>query len=275
MLNTKLNLYNPDWIELVFANRNKSYGAFDLRRHYGDNTVKAMIIAFTTIITAATMYTYIVGKTPTDIVKTIVVELPPIQPPKIDIPKKPEQPVKATPPAKQMPAVSTTKALPPVVAPDALAKEDPPRNIDINGEVGPITAKGTGTVAPIVEPPATNGGGGVEPVVDNTIHGTGGLEFMPEPVGGAAAWSKFLSKNLRFPAQAQDAGKGGRVLVSFVIEKDGRLSDITVQNGAGYGMDEEALRVLRLAKPWKPGMQNGQPVRVRYVIPLNFQLSEQ
>jgi protein TonB len=64
-------------------------------------------------------------------------------------------------------------------------------------------------------------------------------------------------------------------LVSFVIEKDGRLSDFSVEKGAGYGMDEEALRVLKLAKAWKPGMQNGQPVRVRYVIPLNFQINEE
>jgi protein TonB len=60
-----------------------------------------------------------------------------------------------------------------------------------------------------------------------------------------------------------------------VIEKDGSLSNIVVEKGAGYGMDEEALRVLKLAKAWKPGIQNGQPVRVRYMIPINFQLSEQ
>jgi protein TonB len=275
MLNTKLNLYNPEWLELVFADRNKSYGAFELRQHYGLNMVKAMLIAFTTIVAAATIYTYVVGKTPGEIIKETIVILPPVTPPAIVPDRKIEPPVKASAPVKQLPAVSTTQVLPPVVRPDELVTTDPLKNIDITGEIGPTTTAGTGTLSQPVDPtPASTGGGGVTPVVDNTIHSTGGLEFMPEPVGGAAAWSKFLNRNLRFPAEAQDAGKSGRVLVSFVIEKDGRLSNIEIQNGVGYGMDEEALRVLKLAKPWKPGMQNGQPVRVRYVIPMNFQLSE-
>jgi protein TonB len=62
--------------------------------------------------------------------------------------------------------------------------------------------------------------------------------------------------------------------MSFVIEKDGRLSNITVERGVGFGLDEEAMRVLKLAKPWKPGMQNGRQVRVKYVIPIKFQLAE-
>ncbi|QHS57391.1 energy transducer TonB [Mucilaginibacter sp. 14171R-50] len=272
MLNTKLNLYNPDWIELVFANRNKSYGAFDLRRHYGDNMVKAMGMAFTSVIAAALLYNFSLKK-----VEDITPKVPgheiEVRIDKLKI-EPPKEPVKPAAPEKPTPPVATTRLVPMVVTSEPVTS-DPPRNIDITGEIGPITAKGTGTVAPVEDLPVTTGGGGVEPVVDNTIHGTGGLEFMPEPVGGAAAWSKFLNKNLHFPTQAQDAGKGGRVLVSFVIEKDGRLSDITVQNGAGYGMDEEAVRVLKLAKPWKPGMQNGQPVRVRYTIPMNFQLSEE
>jgi protein TonB len=62
--------------------------------------------------------------------------------------------------------------------------------------------------------------------------------------------------------------------VRFIVEKDGQLSNFTIDKGAGYGMDEEAVRVLKLAKPWKPGMQNGRPVRVKYVLPLSFVLNE-
>lgn len=276
MLNTKLNLYNPEWLELVFADRNKQYGAFELRQHYGQNMVKAMLIAFTTIVAAATIYTYVVGKTPGDIIKETIVTLPQITPPVTPPIKKTVEPAppKTSAPVKPLPAASTTKLLPPVVKPDAPDLTDPPRIDDIKGDVGPITTKGTGTLSQAVDPTPTSSGTGTTPAVDNSIHNTGTLEIMPEPVGGAAAWSKFLNRNLRFPPEAQDAGKSGRVLVSFVIEKDGRLSDIAIQNGAGYGMDEEAMRVLKLAKPWKPGIQNGQPVRVRYTIPMNFQLSE-
>jgi protein TonB len=274
MLNTKLNLYNREWLELVFSDRNKKYGAFELRQHYGDNMVKAMAIAFSTIVVAATIYTYVVGKTPGEIIKTIVVDVPLIQPPKIDVPKKAEPPVKPSAHQKQMPPAKTTQFITPLPTSEPV-KANPPKNTDLTGEIGSKTTEGTGTIAPIVDPAPTTGGTGIASGEDKSIHDTFGLEFMPEPIGGTNAWIKFLSKNLRFPAQAQEAGKGGRVFVSFVIEKDGRLSDFSIEKGAGYGMDEEALRVLKLAKPWKPGMQNGQPVRVRYVIPLNFQMNEE
>ncbi len=274
MLNTKLNLYNPDWIELVFAGRNKSYGAFELRQHYGSTMVKAMLIAFTTIITAAAAYTYVVGKTPGEIIKETVVVLPDLPPIVVNQPKKVEPQIKASPPAKLLPAAPTKQFLTMKVTNEPVTT-NPPKNVDLTGEIGPKTTTGTGTVAPIEDPEPTTGGTGVAPAEDKTVHEPFGLEFMPEPVGGNAAWNKFLSKNLRFPSQAQEAGKGGRVIVSFVIEKDGHLSDITILKGAGYGMDEETLRVLKLAKPWKPGMQNKSAVRVRYTIPLNFQLNEE
>jgi protein TonB len=80
---------------------------------------------------------------------------------------------------------------------------------------------------------------------------------------------------LRYPPQAQEDGVGGRVYMSFIVEKDGTLSNINVERPAGHGFDEEAARVLKLAKAWKPGMQNGQAVRVKYIIPINFQINDQ
>ncbi|MDB5136672.1 MAG: hypothetical protein JWP37_3275, partial [Mucilaginibacter sp.] len=160
-----------------------------------------------------------------------------------------------------------------VVEVDAQA-EKPFINDEIKGAVGPATLKGQ--EGPNIDIPQDkpSDGGGVTPAVDNTVHNVGTVDFMPEPVGGAAAWAKFLNKNLRFPAPAQEEGIGGKVFLSFIIEKDGHLSNITVDRPAGHGFDEEALRVLKLAKAWKPGMQNGQAVRVKYSIPINFQLSE-
>jgi protein TonB len=96
---------------------------------------------------------------------------------------------------------------------------------------------------------------------------------MPEPAGGAQAWAKFLQSNLRYPAPAREDNITGIVVLSFIVEKDGHLSDIKVSRGLGHGLDEESVRVLKLAKPWKPGIQNGHPVRVAYSIPFNFQLA--
>ena len=109
-------------------------------------------------------------------------------------------------------------------------------------------------------------------VADNTVHNF--VDVMPEPYGGVEVWTKFLQKNLKYPPLATDKGISGRVMISFVIEKDGHLSDIIIDRGVGFGLDEEALRVLKLAHPWKPGMQNGQPVRVKYTLPINFSINQ-
>ena len=155
--------------------------------------------------------------------------------------------------------------------------ETPPDVTKIEGAVGPVSNEDPGSI--VIENLPENAGTGngeveVAPKIDNTIYNTRGLDVMPEPDGGAAGWTKFLERNLRYPGQATDAGKSGKVWVSFIVEKDGQISNVLVDKGVGYGMDEEALRVLKLSKKWKPGMQNGQPVRVKYTLPLVFVLTE-
>ncbi|WP_295794017.1 energy transducer TonB [Mucilaginibacter sp.] len=273
MLTSKFDLYKNEWLDLVFDDRNKAYGAYDLRHNYANNMVKAMLITFFSIgvLCAVSIYASsrkeIVHITPVDLRPNV---MPPVEPiKKIEPPKAPEhikpQPVKT---------IATIRDVPPVVVVDVKA-QDPVKNDDIKGAaIGQQTLKGT-TGVNIDIPEDKPGTGGDGPAVDNSVHNLGTLDFMPEPVGGAAAWAKFLNKNLRFPAVAQEDGVSGRVLLSFIIEKDGSLSNIVVDKPAGHGFDEEALRVLKLAKAWKPGMQNGQAVRVKYSIPINFQLADQ
>ncbi|MDQ7947472.1 MAG: energy transducer TonB, partial [Pedobacter sp.] len=79
---------------------------------------------------------------------------------------------------------------------------------------------------------------------------------------------------IKYPPMAQDQNIQGNVHVSFTVEKDGSLTDIRVERKLGYGTDEEAVRVLKLAKRWNPGMQNGKPVRVKYNIPIKFSLAQ-
>ncbi|MBD1391849.1 energy transducer TonB [Mucilaginibacter glaciei] len=272
MLNTKLNLYNAEWLDVVFANKNKSYGAYDLRSHYAGNMVRAMLITFT-VIAAGGVYLKLHAKEiePVTQDRSIIVVITP-PPPVVKVEKKVEPLVKQ-PPAKALPAAPTTKFLQYKVTSEPVT-EEPPKISELTGNVGSETKKGDpdGQIAlPIdlpVGPPSTPA------PADNEVKTTIGLEVQPEPYGGMGAFSKFLGKNLRFPSAASDAGISGRVVVSFVIEKDGSLSNIVVEKGMGYGMDQEALRVLKLAKAWKPGRQNGQPVRVRYMIPIAFQMPE-
>jgi protein TonB len=100
------------------------------------------------------------------------------------------------------------------------------------------------------------------------------IQVMPQPNGGEAAWMKFLQKNIHYPARATEENVQGKVFLSFIVEKDGHLSNITVDRPMGFGLDEEAVRVMKLAPAWKPGIQNGHAVRVKFVIPISFQLSD-
>ena len=91
--------------------------------------------------------------------------------------------------------------------------------------------------------------------------------------GGHAAFLQWVSKNLRYPAQAQRMGIEGRVYVQFVIERDGTVTDVQAIKGIGGGADEEAVRVIQSAPKWTPGKQRGRAVRVRMILPISFQLN--
>ncbi|MBA4055045.1 MAG: hypothetical protein C0490_10060 [Marivirga sp.] len=84
---------------------------------------------------------------------------------------------------------------------------------------------------------------------------------------------KFLQKNMKYPAVARRMSIEGSVFVSFVIDKEGVLSDIQVIKGISAECDKEALRVIKLMPPWKPGKQNGKAVRCRFVLPVKFKLA--
>ena len=99
-------------------------------------------------------------------------------------------------------------------------------------------------------------------------------EEMPEFPGGVEALMDFVGKNVKYPEEAKEKEISGRVFVSFVIEKDGSVSNVKVLRGIGGGCDEEAIRVIKAMPKWTPGKQKGKPVRVNYQIPINFKLDD-
>ena len=102
------------------------------------------------------------------------------------------------------------------------------------------------------------------------------VERMPEFPGGQQAMMKFLGENIKYPVNAQEKGIQGRVICKFVVEKDGNVSDIQVVRTSGdASLDSEAVRVISTMPKWKPGIQRGKPVRVKYTIPINFRLSDE
>jgi protein TonB len=98
------------------------------------------------------------------------------------------------------------------------------------------------------------------------------VENMPEFPGGDAAMYKFLSKNIKYPRMAKESGISGRVFLTFVVERDGSVTDVKILRGIGGGCDEEAVRVIKKMPRWSPGKQRGKPVRVQFQMPIKFTL---
>ncbi|MBS7562899.1 TonB family protein [Mucilaginibacter sp. Bleaf8] len=283
MLTSKFDLYKREWLDLVFADRNKAYGAYDLRVHHGDYVLKALAIAMlgftTTFVTISLLDkpNVVQEKPPVQVIPDIPIPKikPEVEKPKDPVLSHPKQPAISKPAAtSSAPKVATTRFVPPVVT-NSPAAVDPPTISDLqHTAIGPETIKGDGKVQQNVDsgaPTNTGPGNGVGEAESNAPYSPNGIDVLPEPLGGSGAWSKFLQKNLRYPSTENQ----GRVTISFVVEKDGHLTDITVLKGISPELDNEALRVLKLSPAWKPGMQNGRPVRVKFTVPIVFQLSEQ
>lgn len=278
MLNFKSNVYRTEWLELVFADRNKLYGAYELRQNYSARLAKAMLLSvsfFVCLIAGPFLYGRFVKPAAvltslpklTDDREITVYVVPKALPKKAVVPLAP-----AAPAIKQKIIRST---VPVVVPASEVTIEMPTQDQLSNAIIGSEDVKGVdvGTGANASGKP-----GGSEAGSSDGTAGTNepfmSVQEMPEFPGGQAAFSKFLSKNLRYPSQAQESNLQGRVTVSFIVETDGSLSDIHVLRGIGAGCDEEAIRVIKKAPAWRAGRQNGRAVRVMYNVPIVFNLGE-
>ncbi len=260
--------------DIVFENRNKLYGAYALRREYGGNVQRAMFIGvglFLLIFILPELYARLnPSADEKEIAFMVEAKTIRIKPERVLIPP----PVVETPPPAQ---VKTVRSLPPLVLPDdrVLFEHQPP-TVEMleNAQPGAETMEGE-VYAELVIPPAAltgNGNGNVieaKPEEEKTLLFA---EQQPEFIGGNEAFASFLQKNLRYPRAAAQAGVQGKVFVEFTVGTDGRIERAKTIKGIGFGCDEEALRVIGLMPKWMPGKQSGRPVRVRFTLPIAFQL---
>lgn len=96
------------------------------------------------------------------------------------------------------------------------------------------------------------------------------LEVKPEYPNGNEGLGKYLSENIKYPKKALKNGVSGKVFVQFVIDKTGKVTNVVAVRGVEKSLDKEAVRVIKSMPKWKPGMKDGQPVKVKYTIPINF-----
>lgn len=269
----KIDLYEKQWLELVFAKKNKNYGAYQLRRLNNLNTTKALVAASSVFILFFLMpeiYSMLRGieaERPIEKATEVVMRPPPPIDPKV----KPPPPIEPPPPRQ-----SQIKFPPPIVKPDNEVRDaEPPKAEDLKkADPGQKTIEGDPS-ADIVNPgPVGEGPKQAHVVEDNHLYDFVSMENPPVYPGGMDKFYQYLRNSIKYPPMAAENNIQGTVYVSFTVEKDGSLADFKIDRKLGYGTDEEAIRVLKGSKRWNPGMQNGRPVRVKYNIPISFNLQQ-
>ncbi len=259
----KLDLLKNQWLEIVFDGRNKKYGAYDLRKSVTKNTVKAFLIG-TFVFGLAVSIPNILRMLPDSSanddalnVKLTTVKMPPKEKPKENLPPPPPPP----------PKVDQVKFVKPVVAKADEVVEEIVVIKDIKDKkLGAETIKGDPDAVLTVEPVGTGTAAVVEE--DNTVYNTAGIEVKPDFPGGMEKFYSYIQKNYRMP---EEEGLKGKVYITFVVEKDGSLTDIKVLRDIGYGTGKEAIRVLKATPRWNPGEQNGKKVRCTFSLPISLQ----
>ena len=275
---SKVDLIDNSWVELVFENKNKAYGAYQLRKETGKRNVKAMIIVFATIaaiIVAAWAKVAIENAMPKKVAIETDVELSKLaQKKEAKVERK--EPVKVEMEQKVVEKVkSSVKFTAPEIKKDEDVKpEDELKSQDdlakTNTAIGSFDVKGNdeaeGEVLKAKEVIAEEKPKEEETKVFDVV------EQMPQFPGGQQALFEYLSKNIKYPVIAEENGVQGRVIVTFVVERDGSITDVKVVKSVDPSLDKEAQRVVKAMPHWIPGKQNGPAVRVKYTVPVTFRL---
>jgi periplasmic protein TonB len=264
----KLDIFNNDWIDMVFEGRNKSYGAYELRKENSKSSFKALWLGALFFALAMALpvildkFSGLGGDDEANSKKIVTIKLPPKQ--------KKDELVVPPPPPPPPPQQSQVKFVKPVVAKAEEVVEDPPKIKEIeNKKTGAEDIKGNDDAPISIEKPREE-----SKVVEedpNQLFSQAGIEVQPEYPGGMPNFYKFVGNNYQVP---EEEGLSGKVLVSFVVERDGSLTDIKVIRDLGYGTGAEAIRVLKKGPKWAPGEQNGKKVRCTYQLPITIQSPE-
>ena len=279
----KIDIYDPKWVDMVFAGKNKEYGAYQLRKGTSGRNIKALLIL---VIAAALVGGFLAWKVieqkkaEEQQAYMEAMELANLQKQAKKEEKKKEQVKPKIEPKKEIPvARETQKFTAPVIKKDELVKEENQvkqmDKLDDKVAVGSEDKEGVKdrtveavrseiAVAAPPPPPAP------KPEVATKVFDV--VEEMPSFPGGNAALMSYLNSNTKYPVVAQENGVQGRVIISFVVERDGSISDVKVARSVDPSLDREAQRVVKSMPRWTPGKQNGQTVRVKYTVPVVFRL---
>ena len=276
---SKIDLISNEWTDLVFEGRNQSYGAYKLRKTTGKRNLWALIIvALAAVLLYLGLQLQRMAEANKKVENTQAVALA-----KLNTEKKKEAKVEKKEIIRQEPekvveqVKSSVKFTAPIIKKDEEVKEEDEIKLDevqkSDKAVGAFTVEGNDEVSgsvlkakeeiPAPEPP--------KHVVEETKIFTV-VEQMPMFPGGDAALMGYLRDNIHYPPVAAENGVQGRVVVGFVVERDGSITDVNILRSVDPSLDREAMRVVKSMPRWTPGKQNGSAVRVKYQVPVTFRL---
>ena len=280
---------NTTYEDLVFRNKPKEYGGYQLRKNY---TWRLLIATFLSLLLVFAVYLYPIlarekedpnaGHLKIETKNTInysqLSAPPPVEVEMIEAPQ-----VALT----EMPKIKTVKFLPPVVKPDEEVAEEellPTQNELKKANIGTENIEGEDSLVNYYIPPNVNVEMPSEPVKvvakpppppppkEAKVYDFASKQA--EFPGGGEAMRKFFAENVNYPAAEREFGMEARVFVQFVVERDGSISNPVILRSGGPAFDAEVMRVIRFMPNWIPGEHNGSPVRVRATIPVKFEMVE-
>ena len=263
--------------DIVFDGRNKEYGAYELRKHYNRRLVWAMLCMV--LVTSSAFGVFFLGqkggaKKEAMMVKDVQLE-------SVNEEKKNEPLPPPPPPQAPLQKVEVTKFTPPRIVKDNEVKEEdkPPVQEKLEDtRIGTINQEGVKD-AGIVAPPVSESGKGVveaprarqEEDYEKTFVK---VEIESEYPGGAAAWLRYLNRNFRYPDEGLTNEIQGTVIVQFIVDKEGNVSDVQAISGPEQGgLREEAMRVIKKSGVWIPAIQNGRKVKSYKKQPVIFKIA--
>jgi len=263
------DLTSQQWLDLIFADRNKEYGAYVLREESGKRHLKSLLI----VLVACLAFIFLPKVISTVISSTAPIETQQTEVTMVDlstdVPEEDQiKQIENVPPPPLL--KETVQFTPPVIKRDDEVTNELITQQDLTDNKADISVK---TVEGVKE-------GGVD-IADLQDHKVivqaepqifSHVEVMPDFPGGQKAMLQWLSDNLIYPVIAQEQGIQGRVIVRFVVGPDGRVSGAEIQRSLDPSCDREALRVVNRMPRWIPGKQNGQAVSVYYTLPVLFRL---
>ncbi|HEY4291252.1 MAG TPA: TonB family protein [Puia sp.] len=268
-------ILQADILDILFEGRNKEYGAYDLRKTYNRRLYKAIAV-MGTVILLIFVGGIVSGRGTKKVANLVYVDTVQLAKAPDDVPPPPPPP----PPRVIVPPVATRIFTPPAVVPDEQVKPDekPPEQAELdNVRIGTVNKDG-GDDMGVVAPPASEGvaKGIVEAPkkeADDVIFTT--VEIESTYPTGAEGWLRFLNRNLHYPDDAQNNEISGVVMVQFIVDEKGNVSNVQAVSGPeSGGLREEAVRVIKKSGLWTAAIQNGRQVKSYKRQPITFRIGD-